>query len=98
MKPRLNEDWLAVWLGLLIFALSLGQLFGVDLLGWAVTTSVWTNPAAALAPASRAYASLGGAAAWIATWAFVALLLTAGAATLGVRPARFLAPFNAVFG
>ena len=40
-KPRLSEDWLAVWGGLLIFALSLGVMAGVDLLGWGVKTQVW---------------------------------------------------------
>ena len=60
MKPRFTEDWLAVYLGLFFFALSLGPLFGVDLLGWAVTTSVWTNLATALAPASKVYAALSG--------------------------------------
>lgn len=29
-----NEDWWAVWLGLLIFSLGAGQIAGVDLLGW----------------------------------------------------------------
>ena len=37
------------------------------MLGWAVTTSVWTSPAKALAPASKSYANLPG---------LVSLLLT----------------------
>lgn len=98
MKLRLTEDWLAVWLGLVIFALSLGALFRVDLLGWAVTTSAWTNPFGALAPFARAtYGLMGGAFSWLATFAFLAVLLTAGAATLGLRPGGFLVSFNAVF-
>ena len=52
----MNEDWLAVWIGLGIFALSLGTLAGVDLLGWSVTTKVWTDMAKALAPVSDACA------------------------------------------
>ncbi len=35
--PRISEDWLSLVVGLLIFALSLGALANVDLLGWAVT-------------------------------------------------------------
>ena len=35
----LNEDWLAVFLGLFIFVLALAALVHVDLIGWAVTTS-----------------------------------------------------------
>ena len=59
-KAKLNEDWLAVWIGLAIFALSLGVLWGVDLLGWGVKTSVWLQPHNVLAPVSKAYAVLPG--------------------------------------
>ena len=60
--PRLSEDLVAVGLGLGVFLLALVSLGGADALGWLVTTSVWTDPSTALAPASKAYASLGGAA------------------------------------
>ncbi len=36
----LNEDWLAVILGLFIFVLGLAALVHVDLIGWVVSTSV----------------------------------------------------------
>ena len=49
MKKGLTEDWLAVVIGLFIFALSLAGILGGDLLGWAVTTSVWTHVSTALA-------------------------------------------------
>src|SRR3954451_10648035 len=98
MKPRMNEDWLAVWLGLLFFALSLGPLFGADPLGWAVTTSVWTNLSTALAPASKTYSRLPGWVSLLATFAFLLAVLTAGAAALGLKPARFAKGFTVVFG
>jgi uncharacterized membrane protein YadS len=98
MKKRLNEDWLAVYLGLFFFGLSLGPLLGVDLLGWAVTTSVWTNVRTALAPASKAYAGLPGWLSLAATFAFLAAVLTAGASALGHNAARFLRGFAIVFG
>jgi hypothetical protein len=56
----LSEDWLAVWIGLLIFVLALAGLAGIDLLGWVVTTSVWTDATHALGTASKSYAGLGG--------------------------------------
>jgi hypothetical protein len=43
LKATLNEDWLAVAIGLLVFALALISVNGPDLLGWAVTTSVYTD-------------------------------------------------------
>jgi uncharacterized membrane protein YadS len=93
---RLNEDWLSVWLGLLIVVLSLGLLAGVDLMGWAVSTSVWTDLLRALGPVSKSWA---GAPGWVylaATLAFLTALLTAGMKLLGVRPGRFVLPFLVV--
>src|SRR6266850_8002891 len=59
-RPWLTEDWLSLAIGLFIFAGALGALGGVDLLGWAVSTSVWIDPAQALTTVSKAYAALGG--------------------------------------
>jgi hypothetical protein len=44
----------------LVFALALFSLSGTDLLGWAITTSVYTNLTQALAPFAKGYAWLGG--------------------------------------
>ena len=44
-----SEDVLSLILGLVIFAVALGLLAGVDILGWVVTTSVWTDLGKALA-------------------------------------------------
>ena len=93
----LSEDWLSLIIGLLIFVLALGQLFGVDLLGWVVTTSVWMDPSKALAPASKAYAGLGGVGALIATYVGLLVLMTAGAAMLRANIGRFVLAFTVVF-
>jgi uncharacterized membrane protein YadS len=94
---NLTEDWLAVVLGLLVFALAIGSFLGFDLLGWAVTTSVWTDFSKALGPAAKSYAALGGAGALAVT--FVALLaaLSAGAYALGANVKKFAAAFAVVF-
>ena len=47
-----NEDWMSLWVGLLIVAISMLLLLGPDLLGWAVKTNVWISPGAALQPVS----------------------------------------------
>lgn len=96
-RPRINEDWLAFYLGLAIFLLSLGLLAGADLLGWAVKTNVWTGFGAALTTVSKTYAGLGGVAALLVTYLFFAAVMTAGALLLGASPGRFLKGFTAVF-
>jgi uncharacterized membrane protein YadS len=93
----ISEDWLSVWIGLLIFALSLGIFAGTDLLGWGVSTAVWTDISKALAPVSKAYVSLGGVASLVATYLFLLLVMTVGAALLNVRVGRFAAGFTFVF-
>ncbi len=97
MKNRITEDWLAVCLGLFLFALSLASFLGLDALGWAVTTAVWTNPAKMLAPASKTYAALSGLVSLAATYVFLLALLTAGAWALRLNLGRFIKGFTAVF-
>lgn len=96
MKPRLNEDWLAVCLGLFLFALSLATFFGGDALGWAVSTSVWTSPGKALATASKGY-SLSGPVSLLLTYLFLLILTTLGARALRLNLARFMMGFTAIF-
>ena len=93
----INEDWLALWIGLLIFVLALAGLKGVDLLGWVVTTSVWTDFSHALGTASKTYGGLGGPGALIATYAVLLVIPTAGADVLRADVRHFAAAFTAVF-
>jgi len=77
-----SEDWLSVWIGLLLFVLSLAVMGGADLLGWVVTTQVWTDASKALGTVSKRYAGLGGVGALIVTYLALLIVLTAGAAAL----------------
>ena len=95
--PWINEDWLAVWIGLAIFALGAASLYGPDLLGWAVTTKVWTDFGAALGTVSKDYASLGGWGALGLTYAALLVVLTLGAIALGVSVLRFIIGFTIIF-
>jgi uncharacterized membrane protein YadS len=97
MKKGISEDWLAVYLGLLLFALSLAVLTGVDLLGWAVTTSVWTAPAAALSAASKAYAGVPGVLSLLFTYVFLLAIMLIGARALKTEVLPFAKGFTAVF-
>ncbi len=93
-----SEDWLSVWIGLSIFVLSLGVFVGADLLGWGITTTVWTDLGKALAPVSKAYAGLGGIGSLVATYLFLLVVMTIGAAALKADIGRFVTGFTFVFG
>src|SRR5689334_9277765 len=43
IAPRISEDWLSLIIGLFIFGLALGAVANIDLLGWLVSTSTWTD-------------------------------------------------------
>ena len=97
-KPQgITEDWLSVWIGLAIFVLSLGLIAGADLLGWVVSTQVWTDLSRALGSASKTYAGIGGLGALIATYVALLVALSIGAAALKTNVARFALGFSAVF-
>src|SRR5271157_2131517 len=96
-RSGFNEDWLAVCIGLFTFACSLALLFGADVLGWAVTTSVWTTPVKALAPVSKGYAALSGLLALGATYVFLLIMLIVGAKLLHADLKRFASGFTVVF-
>jgi len=96
-RQTMSEDWLSVWIGLLIFLLALGVLVGADILGWVVTTSVWNDISKALAPVSKAYAGIGGIGALIATYVTLLVVLTVGAATLNADLKGFALSFSVVF-
>jgi uncharacterized membrane protein YadS len=95
--PWITEDWLSVWIGLGIFVLALGWLYGADLLGWVVTTAVWIDPGQALSPVSKTYAQLGGAGALLATYVALLAVLSASAFALNLDIKRFAITFTVVF-
>ncbi len=96
-SPRFSEDLVALVLGLGVFALTLVSLLGADVLGWLVNTSVWADPSMALAPASKAYASLGGVGALLATYLVLTAVLSLSAYLLGDDVRRFALAFTGVF-
>ena len=96
-QPWISEDWLSVVIGLVIFVLALAVLANVDLIGWVVTTSVWSNFGQALGTASKTYAPLGGAGALLATYVALLAVLSAAALALKADVRKFALAFTAVF-
>ncbi len=93
----ISEDWLSVWIGLFIFVVSLGAFVGLDLLGWGVTTGVWTDISKALKPVSAAYVRLGGLGSLLVTYVVLAIVMSVGAAALKADVRKFVLGFSAVF-
>jgi uncharacterized membrane protein YadS len=81
----------------LIFAMAAGAFLGADLLGWAVTTVVWTNVTKALAPASKLYAKLPGLVSLLLTYLFLLVVTAAGASALRADLRKFVSGFTLVF-
>lgn len=92
-----SEDWMSLFVGLLLFALSLGLLAGVDILGWAVKTNVWVSMDQALQPVSDGYAGLGGGPSLVLTFLFLVVLMTAAGKALGSSVPRFVFGFTIIF-
>ena len=93
----ISEDWLSLWIGLLVFVLALGVLANADILGWVVTTSVWTDVGKALGTGSKKFSGLGGIGALVATYVALLVVMTLGAAALKADVKRFALGFTAVF-
>jgi uncharacterized membrane protein YadS len=88
---------MSLWVGLLLFALSLGLLVGVDVLGWAVKTNVWVSASQALQPVSEGYSGLGGGPSLVLTFLFLLFLMTAAARGLEANIPRFMSGFTVIF-
>ncbi len=92
-----SEDWWAVWLGLFIFALGAGKIWGLDLLGWVTSFGVWIDPAKSIAANSKGFAWLGGAGSVIATYLFTLIVTSIGAYFMGNKIKKFALGFTVIY-
>ena len=93
----LNEDKLALIMGLFLFALGLLTFAHVDALGWSVKTNVWTSLDKILSPASATYKDLPSLVSLLFTYAFITVFLAVGVKFLGGDVASFVKAFTVVF-
>jgi uncharacterized membrane protein YadS len=96
-KSRISEDWLAVYIGLFIFGLSLLRFTGLDIFGWAVNTKVWTQTSQILAPLSKGYAGLPALVSLVLTYLFMLAIMSVGARMLKADVKNFAIGFTLVF-
>ncbi len=87
-----KEDWWAVWIGLVIFALSLPSYLGIFLLGWIPTAKSWTDIGQALA--TKFFNPWVGL---IAQFFFLAILLAPALKFNGVKPKDWFKGFFVIF-
>ena len=99
-----KEDWWALWLGLLLFFLSLPALYNTTvipgikgLMGWIPGGRSWTNIAASLGwgasgPATS-YAWLG----LVGAWLFLTILLLGPMKLVGIKAKQFIAGFTLIY-
>ncbi|WP_333870322.1 putative sulfate exporter family transporter [Desulforamulus putei] len=92
-----NEDWWAVWLGLFIFLLGLGPIFGSDLLGWVVKVNTWTDISKSFGPLSKTFKDMSGFTSLFLTYLFLLVLTTIGARAMGANIKRFVIGFTVIF-
>jgi uncharacterized membrane protein YadS len=92
-----TEDWWAVWLGMLVFILSLFYLAGADLLGWVGRPMMWTDFSKSFGPISKNYSSLGGIGSVLVTYIIFLVVLTIGAKAIGFKIGKFIYGFTVIF-
>ena len=96
-KKGISEDWLSLWIGFFIFVLGLGLFVGLDLLGWGVKTSVWTDITKAISPVSGTFKGMPGLISLLLTYVFMMVIMGIGAIALKANLGRFMLGFTLVF-
>ena len=99
-----KEDWWALWLGLLLFFLSIPALYnttiipGINgLLGWIPGGRSWTGINGALGYGASGPANVNAWLGLIGAWVFLSLLLVGPMKLVGVKVKQFLAGFTAIY-
>lgn len=92
-----SEDWWAVWLGLFIVVLGAGQIWHIDLLGWAAKFGVWIVPSKAVGPGSKGFAWLGSIGSLVATYVFTLVVTSIGAYFMGTKVKKFVAGYTVIY-
>ena len=91
-----NEDKVALLIGCFIFLLALGKFAGLDLLGWGLKMGMWVNsPLDCWKSASKGM--LPGVGALIASYVFIAAVMSVGIKLMKGNIGKFLYGFTCIF-
>jgi hypothetical protein len=91
----LNEDWLAFWLAILFFAVSLLNFANINVFGWIVSVKEWTELGKAISSVSAG--DIPGFVSLLLTYLFLLAVMSIGASLLGANVGRFVIGFTIVF-
>ncbi len=92
-----TEDWWAVWIGLFVFVLSLFNLAGVSLMGWAVKTNVWMDITKSLDVVQPKLWGVPGWVGLIMTYLFMLVVTSVGAKVMGWDLKKYAIGFSLIF-
>ena len=92
-----KDDWWALWIGLLLFFLSLPSLSGIYLLGWVPAGRSWVTVAGSLGFGASGPSSPVAWVGLIGLWAFLLVILTPAARLTGVKARSWLGGFTVIF-
>ena len=91
-----NEDKVALIIGCFIFLLALGKFAGLDLLGWGLKMGMWVkSPLDCWSSASKG--ALPGVGALIASYVFIAAVMSVGIKLMKGNIGKFLYGFTCIF-
>ena len=103
-----KEDWWALWLGLLLFFLSIPAMYGINplsgldsgikgLLGWIPGGRSWTDVSGSLGFGASGPASANAWFGLAVAWLFLTILLLGPMKLVGVKMKQFLAGFTVIY-
>ncbi|NCB22662.1 MAG: putative sulfate exporter family transporter [Deltaproteobacteria bacterium] len=91
-----NEDKVALLIGCFIFLMALGKFAGLDLLGWGLKMGMWVNsPLDCWGSATKGF--LPGVGALLASYAFIAAVMSVGIVLMKGNVSKFLYGFTCIF-
>ena len=97
-KTNLNEDKIALLTGCFIFLLAALNLAHLDVLGWVVSTNMWTSMDKAFSATTGAHkGTISGVVSLLCTYVALTAILSFGIKLLGGNVARFVKSFTVVF-
>ena len=92
-----KEDWWALWIGLLLFFLSLPSISKIYLLGWIPGGRGWTDVSNALGFGAAGPADANAWWGLIGVWIFLMIILLPVGKLIGIKPRSWIVGFSVIF-